>query len=627
MEKIQPWMRLKVKADTFVLPDMDGQVYFRNNEGSFRMGGTAIQAWIEQLLPVFDGENTLESLADGLPKPYQDRICEIAGILYENGFLRDVSTDQPHQLPSNILHHFASQIEFIDHAVGSGAHHFERYRNVKMLAIGSGPILLALVHALLESGSAAINLMVTDPDASLLSGLDELVQLYEPLHPFIAIQDLTHQTQSPDALQSLVHSMDAVLYVSQTGDLDALSRIESICRQGQKPLLSAVCLERMGLVVPMSGGPDFTTVWRRIHRAALEPDLQVSGVSGTSGAVLANVLVFEYFKSMTGVERAGRHRFYTLNLETLEGAWHDVIPAVREAGEIRPIRVESTESRALSDVLSSFTRLTDKTSGIFHTWDEGDLVQLPLSVCRVQPIDPLSTGPADLLPETVCLGFTHDDARCEAGLTGIEAYVQRWVPPLASDTNLAVGAGLTLAEAICRGLTHRLAREVRRSLADASPIIRAIQLGELQDEKCQFYWNALCAGGHEPHVGLCDDAFGFPVVWMGIRDLLIGSVGLCFSVALQKALAYGIAHVSGSDAGLDTRAVFTTSAGFNDASPVSKLDVPAWSGFDNGLVASAMDQIHRSGREVAIFNLAIEPFLTDVLASVVGISIRQGGLQ
>ena len=72
-----------------------------------------------------------------------------------------------------------------------------------------------------------------------------------------------------------------------------------------------------------------------------------------------------------------------------------------------------------------FSRLTSEETGIFHTWEERNLTQLPLAQCYVQAVNPVSEGPADLLPEVVCAGFTHEEAKREAGLTGIEMYVSQ----------------------------------------------------------------------------------------------------------------------------------------------------------------------------------------------------------
>jgi len=55
MTKLNSSTRLKVKRDTFYLPDQEGGVYFRNNESSFRLKGDTIYKWIETLMPMLNG--------------------------------------------------------------------------------------------------------------------------------------------------------------------------------------------------------------------------------------------------------------------------------------------------------------------------------------------------------------------------------------------------------------------------------------------------------------------------------------------------------------------------------------------------------------------------------------------
>ena len=69
MSKLNSSTCLKVKRDTFYLPDPEGGVYFRNNESSFRMKGGTIYQWIERLMPMF-GEQTMRELTEGLTAPY-----------------------------------------------------------------------------------------------------------------------------------------------------------------------------------------------------------------------------------------------------------------------------------------------------------------------------------------------------------------------------------------------------------------------------------------------------------------------------------------------------------------------------------------------------------------------------
>lgn len=645
MDSIQPCMRLKVKADTFFLPDVDGKVYFRNNVGSFRLEGTSVQSWIEKLLPVFDGQHTLASLTDGLPTPYRDRIYEVAGILYDNGFLRDVSTDEQHQLSEKILQHYASQVEFIDNLVGSGAFRFQTYRNSNVLTVGAGSLLLSLTGALLESGLSTVNMLITDNCDSNTSRLKDILSLYQHLDDHVAVSNLTDQVTDPESFRTVVQTMDAVLYVSPTGDIDELRRIESICRHEQTLFMAAIYVDGLGLVVPTAwpnGMTDMTSAfeatWRRLHRTVFESDLHVSGFTGTSGALLANVLVFELFKSIIGVDDAPKNRLYTLNVETLEGKWHDVIPARYVRGPEEAQRIENLHEQlasefdySMSDLLSYFAKITDKTSGIFHVWDEGGLPQLPLAQCRVQPIDPVSNGPVELLVETVCTGLTHEEARCEAGLTGIEEYVRRLSGEMTNHGQLVgIGAGLTMAEAIGRGLHNCLAIELNQALQCNPATIKLTKLGEIHDEKCQFYLQALRAIGSEPVIGLSEDTFGFPVVWVGMNGRFVGSVGFCMSMALQRALTYALmceSREQGNDIVQDVRWVFANFVQAERDEAVSSIDIETWHGFDREQVSFAVETIARSGKDIVVLDLALEPFLTEALAGVIGVFIRQGELR
>src|SRR4051812_15769478 len=162
MTNMNPSMRLKVKRDTFFLPDPNSGVFFRNNVSSFRMEGSMIEQWVEKLIPMFNGEYTLENITNGLSGPYRDRVYEIADALYRNGSARDVSQDRSHQLREQVVKKYASQIEFVDNLVDSGAFRFQTYRQAKVLAIGSGPFLVSLVSSLLNSGLPKFDMLITE---------------------------------------------------------------------------------------------------------------------------------------------------------------------------------------------------------------------------------------------------------------------------------------------------------------------------------------------------------------------------------------------------------------------------------------------------------------------------------
>ena len=175
MQKLNPSVRLKMKRDTFFVIYPNEGVYFRNNYTSLRMEGSTICEWIERLIPVFDGTNTLEYLSDGLSESHKNRLNEIAQILYENGFADDVSQELPHQLPDSILNKYSSQIEFLDNMSNLGGYRFQTYRQARVLAIGSGSLLIALVLSLIKSGLPKFSIIITNLQQTDQERIEEII--------------------------------------------------------------------------------------------------------------------------------------------------------------------------------------------------------------------------------------------------------------------------------------------------------------------------------------------------------------------------------------------------------------------------------------------------------------------
>jgi putative thiazole-containing bacteriocin maturation protein len=646
-------MRLKVKGDTFFLPDPDGGVYFRNNIGSFRMEGEMIDRWVEKLMPVFNGEHTLEDLTDGLPDAYRDRVYEIAEMLYVNGFVRDVSQDRPHQLPDEVLQKYASQIEFLDSFSDSGAYRFQSYRQTNVLAVGSGPFFISLVAALLESGLPKFHVLVTDSVPTNRQRLAELAAHARKTDPEVAVEEIALQQGGASFWRDAVQPFHSILYVSQEGDVEELKVLHAVCREEKKVLLPAMCLKQVGLAGPLVH-PDsegcWESAWRRLHQPAICKDPQLHTFSSTAGALLANVIVFELLKTVTGVtESELKNKFFLLDLETLEGNWHSFMPhplvTGRAAAEwVRDFDLlleRSSGRRDLNGLLSYFSRLTSAESGIFHIWEEGDLKQLPLAQCRVQSADPLSEGPAELLPEIVSTGLTHEEARREAGLAGIEAYVSRMagllvkmLPPqqeaegsrVEPQEFVGVGAGETVAEGICRGLQKCLAEELGKLQADRKHLVSRVQLSDIQDERCRFYLQSLTTMQGTPVIGLGEEVSGFPVVWVGTCGRWYGSVGLNVTMALRKALQQALMNAQNQSAGLSTQALEVSSV-LLEGAPLS-LAIPAnEDSAQSEILQSALQVLERTGKRILVFDLALEPFLKEKLAGVFGVLLREEGIR
>lgn len=645
MTKLKSTSRLKVKRDTFYLPDPQGGVYFRNNVNSFRMEGTTIYQWIEKLIPMFNGEQSLGELTKGLTPPYRNRVYEIGETLYKNGFVRDVSLDQQHQLEASVLEKYASQIEFIENFTDSGAYRFQEYRQAKVLAIGSGPFLASLISALIESGLPKFHFMATDSVPTNRLRFKELLQNASKSDPKVEVLQVPFEKGAKRSFwHHVLHPYDWILYVSQDGNVKELKELNSICKDQKKLFLPAIYLDHVGLAGPLvhpESEACWESAWRRLHRSSLQKDREVQAYSSTAGSILANVIVFEFFKKVAGIAGSSQsHKIYQLDLETLEGDWiafitHPLVSNKRFSPKLvkdLDIRLKQEQSGNERHSLDSFNLLTSKETGIFHTWEERNLKQLPLSQCYVQAVNPISEGPADLLPEVLCTGLTHEEAKREAGLKGIEMYASQMIKEYKNKKNQAkvnlsegfigVGAGETIAEAVCRGLQECLDEECRKRKAVRQNPIFIIQLETIEDHRCRFYLQALAAmNGSAPAIGLHENLFGFPVLSVGSNGTWHTSAGLTITLALENALQKALLEAQNRSDEANTK---TESAVFSENEPL-KLDIPSCTERTKSeILDSSIQILNRNNKQLFVYDLTFEPFLEQELTGVFGVQVREG---
>jgi len=640
MSKLTPSARLQVKADTFFLPVPNDGVYFRNNIGTFHMKGEMIDRWLEKLIPMFNGEHTLAELTDGLSGPYRDRVYEIAEVLRQKGFACDVSQDRPHLLSKDTVRRHAGQIAFLDSCGDSGAYRFQCYRQAEVLVVGSGPIFAALVSSLLESGLPRFRMLITDSlptDRQRLKTLAENARLADPE---VAIGEVTLPRKEGDAWQEAVRPFETVLYVSEAGDEEELHLLQKACQEERKNLLPAVRMHQAGIAGPLvqpGSAVCWESAWRRVHESEVFKDPERFAFSSTAGALLANVIVFELFKMATGaVEPESRHSLFLLDLETLEGSWHSFQPHPLPAGnaKVQAKWVDEPELRleerpgggAATGLFPYLSKLTSARTGILHSWEEGELGQLPLSQCRVQAADPLSKGPAGLLPDFVCSGLTHEEARREAGLSGLEAYAMRLAGVLVNTGQfIGVGVGETAAEGVARGLQACLAQRMGALLTGRKPSVVRVRLGPVDDERCRFYLQALTTMRGAPTIGLGEDVYGFPVIWAGTEDGWFGCAGLTATTALRRTLQATLLKAqNGSAYRLPQAAEVGSVLLSSDVQP--ELLVPAEEmTVQPNVVRHAIRKLKTSGREVSVVDLAVEPFWRDGPVAAFGVLLREGG--
>lgn len=636
MNTLQASTKLKMNKDTFFLPDSNGGVYFRNNSSSFRIQGNGIYEWIEKLMPMFNGEHTLEELTNGLPLPYQNRVFEIGELLHKNGFVRDLNQDAPHQLEDALLERYEPQIEFLEAYSHSGPLKFQMYRQSKVLAIGSGPIFTSLISSLLESGLPEFHYLITDPDATNLSRLNELVQQAHATDADVLVQEI--DTTRNYSLQEVFHPFDWILYVSQNGNIEKLRAIHAICREEKKNFLPALCLQHVGLAGPVITSDSeecWESAWHRIHETAIQKDQTPDPVSPIACAMLANTIVFELFKHVTdSSNRKTKKHFFLLDFETLEGNWHSFMKHPLIAPENFTIELiqdlddtlkRHADQKHSNELFRFFDQLTSNKAGVFHIWDEQDLNQLPLSQCYVQVANPLSEGPTSLLPTIICGGLTHDEARRVAGLTGIETYVTQMVNFLIPDQDefIGIGAGETMLEGVYRALQNHLTHTLQaRKLSQTEEIV-PLQVTEIHDNHCQFYLRALSVIHGEPKIGIGENVLGFPVVWARIHNQWYGSANLNITLALRDALQQALLHTQNYEIPYNSNILSESSVLLHDAESFNievqkEEEIPPLESLQ-----LALQNLKEHNLYPYVLDLAIEPFLKEGLGGVVGVVIKE----
>ncbi|EOO39976.1 hypothetical protein IIU_00703 [Bacillus cereus VD133] len=631
--------KLKVNKDTFFLPDSNGGVYFRNNASSFRMDGDGIYDWIEKLMPMFNGNYSLAEITDGLPLPYQNRVFEIGEILYENGFVRDTNQDAPHELNSTLLDRYASQIEFLEADSHSGALKFETYRGANVLVLGSGDMLTSLVSSLLESGLPTFHYLVTDRDETNYDRIHELIERAYEVDNSVLLQEIDTTIDRP--LREVFEPFDWILYVSQNGDIDGLKTVHTICRETKKNFIPAICLSTLGIAGPVvteNRDECWESAWHRLHETTLQNENSSDSFSPITSAMLANVIVFELFKHVADDSyREKESQFFLLNYETLEGTWHPFIKhplATDESFTIDTIEniSEKLEHRygqhTSTDVFRFFDSLTSKEAGIFHVWDEQDSYQLPLSQCYIQVATPLSDGPAPLLPLMTRSGLTHNEARREAGLTGIETYVAEIIHRLIPEhNNIGIGAGETMTEGFYRALQQHLNNKLYERQSHILEELTTVDLIDIQDKHCRFYYDALSTIHETPKIAMSEEILSFPVVWVGINDRWYGASNINMTLALRNALQLSLFHVQNEEIPYRANILPESSIILYDTDSF-RVEIQAEEEIPSvQSLQLALQHLEEHNFYPFVFDLAIEPFLKENLDGVYGVLIaKEDGL-
>lgn len=597
MFTILPTACLKVNQDTYYIPDENGGIYFRNQKHSFRMQGSNVYQWMEKLIPMFDGTHTMQVITDGLPEIYQQRVYEFATILLHKGFIRDISKDQPHTLSEKMIKTYQPQINYLDHQIGSGAARFEKYRQTSLLVIGSGPFLTSLLSSLLESGIQTVFIYLTDKPNTNIKRIQYLETEAQKIDSAVKVQDITPTDKQP--WSKIIQPYNSILFVEEEADIEQMIDLATVCEQENKCFLPAVTYQSIGMVGPAI---DWESAWWRLEKTT---SVVREETNHTALAILANLLSFQWFQLINNITSPEKN-VYLLDMQTLEGKWHSFLshPLIRKSKQIaKPL--DSSEWSAnpkhqKTDIQSIFSQITSEKAGIFRSLGPVDLLQLPLSQCRVEIADPLEK---QNLPPIICSGLTHMEARREAGLRGLETYAAR----LLEETNILpadgkIGVGQNLTEAIYRGFIKCLETNLNSEPTHAQIVKQA-------DEQNRYLIDCLHTLGVEPSLYLEQHSYGFPIGWVQVKDFWFSSAGLTSSMALQTSLQKAL-HFHQNQP--NSQHYLLHSTGYANSSFCSMKTA----------LETIIQRMKKHSKQIQVCSLKLEDILSQHL-SIVGVIIRE----
>jgi bacteriocin biosynthesis cyclodehydratase domain-containing protein len=506
----------KLKGDTFFIPTPDG-IYFRNNQGSFKIKGKVVYRWIESLAPYLTGEHSLAKITAGLNSEKQAMVNDLVNTLLKQGFLKDLSQDLPHNLSQTERETYAAEIAFVDSFCDSAAARFERFREQQVLLTGSGLTLTALVKASLKSGLRQVAVITTPECETNTRRHQEYLDLFHKGDPRQTLTEIDAPAWDNEAeVLSRLSPFDTIIHVSDRPMLARASMLNRLCVTYNKNLLQAVIVDDRAWIGPLvrgqgqdagsaQGTAPTTGCWEctmlRLQGNLTNMQAQLplyafqdqttyeanertgeiggtrtgeiggtrTGASPVPTAFVANMLSFEIFKSVTEagpVETKGH--LIEVNLETLRTQKHAFMPhplchtcqhpeprtaaqfletiQQLEQGEEARVgivpRADPTEPSADEDRFSKqVTPCFETRLGLFSSLDEGDLVQLPLSVCKAVVSNPMPQEQTTNPPAVLGFGFSFGAARKRAAQRACEVYTANLVDRRRLPSVQTVGIG------------------------------------------------------------------------------------------------------------------------------------------------------------------------------------------
>src|SRR5690349_449417 len=169
-------MRPRIRPDVFWVPTGAGGVYAVSSRGPTILAGTDVDRWLDRLAPFLDGTHTLAELAANLDPQRRAKVASVVGRLHRYGLVEDLARYEPEGLSDAERQRYAGQLRYLAEYTDAPGIRFQRYRDCRLVAVGAGPALLALVAATLRTGSRRVTALATDAGGTHGERLVELAR-------------------------------------------------------------------------------------------------------------------------------------------------------------------------------------------------------------------------------------------------------------------------------------------------------------------------------------------------------------------------------------------------------------------------------------------------------------------
>ena len=438
-------MRPRLAGDVRFVRSAQG-AYLHGMHGDCTLSGVQAYDWLARLAPHLTGERTLQELTSGLAAAKREMVERLVGVLAENGFVVDARADEPHSLSERECAIYADEIRFIRYCLDSAERRFQRFREARILLLGSGPLLADLLGAGLRAGWRTVGVAAhgTGDSARLATAADRARRDAQQHVEFPGQVPAT--PAGPAGLAGLFRTWDVVLQVCTHGERAGLL---AACRAAGQAgaALGQLYVDSTEAWLTSVGPPAATMAesgWRRL--AGPPPAGIGSGTDAPPGAgwltgpvpvFLGMRLALACFRYLTGLDtlpeaRAAGPAMTRIDLDTLVSTRHRFLahplasaasPRTRAQARVTADTLTSSPPVDPDELLNRAALCVDQRCGLLSGLDEGDLPQFPLRLCRAVVRDPCGLLPdgAPALTVTEC-GTDARTARVRALLSAVAVY-------------------------------------------------------------------------------------------------------------------------------------------------------------------------------------------------------------